>query len=473
MNVSFAEWFERGRRFITGGLWSADRSAGRFTAAVIRLLQLCVMIGEGFVRDQLLLRAAGLTYMTALSVVPLFVVSFSIVRAIGVSENLVDVAADALTAGIPQAKQYLVSLVRDADLRSLGTLGAGILLVTTILALRQIEETFNEIWGVRHSRSWIRRFTDYLAVIIVAPIFAAMAISLATTLQSEPLIHRLLEYNYFHALYDLGLQQTPKLMLVIGFTFLYWFFPNTRVKLWAGGVGGLVAALLFLAAQDLYVQFNVGMARANALFGVFYLIPLFLAWNYLSWAIVLLGAEVSFALQNLSHYRREIRGELAGPAEREAAGLQIAVEIGRAFRDSAPPPTSDELAESLGLSVRIVRHMLHVLEGAGIVCPVAQEDREGAYLLGRPAEKVLVIEVLWALRGPRQAPSEAHQSSTSVLVSQLLDDLEASAEEGAGGRTLFDVLEQVGPVGPEDTAATSEPHDVPKLEHRNGVVPVE
>ena len=113
----------------------------------LRALQLVVMIGQGFVRDQLLLRAAGLTYMTLMSVIPLLAVSFSIVNALGVSENVIGFAVETLAAGSPGARSYIIDLVEKADIRGLGTLGAGILVITTVLALRQIEETFNEIWG--------------------------------------------------------------------------------------------------------------------------------------------------------------------------------------------------------------------------------------------------------------------------------------------------------------------------------------
>jgi membrane protein len=443
MSTSTSDWMKRARSFLSSDLWRTDFRAGSLATLALRALQVVVMIGQGFVRDQLLLRASGLTYMTLMSVIPLFAVSFSIVSALGVSENLVKLAVETLAAGSPEAQSTIIDLVQKADIRGMGTLGAGILVITTVLALRQIEETFNKIWGVRHSRSWMRRFSDYLSVIVVAPLFAGMALSLATTLQSEPLVHKLLEYPVFQLLYDLGLEQMPRVFLVIAFTFLYWFFPNTSVRLICALAGGVVSALLFLGAQQMYVQFNIGAARASALFGSFAVLPLFLAWNYISWAIVLLGSELSFALQNLSHYRREIRSGAPGAAELEAAGLVISVEVARCFRDGALPQSADELADRLGLSVRTVREILRTLEQDRIVSACAPGDRATGYQLARPAERILVLDVLKSLRGQRHWLDEEEGEATVSAVGQLLEELETAVGRVAAARSLAEVLEKL------------------------------
>ena len=153
------------------------------------------------------------------------------------------------------------------DFASFGTVGAAVVFGTAIFALRHLETTLNEIWGVAKARSWARRFSDYLAVLVVAPVSTGVAVSLATTLQSEILVGWLLGDPTFAWLYGIGLQQVPVFVLFLGFTFLYWFFPNTHVRIRAAALGGLVAAILFSAARTLYVEFQVGAATYETVFG--------------------------------------------------------------------------------------------------------------------------------------------------------------------------------------------------------------
>ncbi len=146
---------------------------------------------------------------------------------------------------------------------------------------------------------------------------------------------------------------------------MFWFLPNTSVRFWSAALGGAVSAMLILFAQDFYLSFSVGVSRANALFGAFAQLPLLLVWIYVFWAIVLFGAELAFAHQNLASYRQEVRGCSAGPAEREAIGLRATLMIARAFDESSPPETADSLTARLETPIRTVREILRQLEAAG------------------------------------------------------------------------------------------------------------
>ncbi|MEE8580453.1 MAG: YhjD/YihY/BrkB family envelope integrity protein [Myxococcota bacterium] len=430
---------ERTRRFLAEELWRFELRPHSFTAAVLRSLQLAVMVVVGFFRDKLLLRASALTFMATLSVIPVLVVALSIVKAIGVSENLAELAVNQLAAVSPQARAEILTLVEQADLTGLGPLGALILFLTTVLALRHAETTLNDIWGVRRGRSWTRKFADYLAVLIVAPLFTGVALALAATLESDPIVQALLAFPLFQIPYEFGLRYAPMLLLFFSFSFLYWFLPNTNVRIRSALLGGAVAALLFTMSQRLYVDFNVGAAKYSAVFGGFAALPLLLAWLYISFAIILLGAEASFAHQNLAQYRREAQGELPGPAEREAMGIRIAVEIAQAFCDRTPTWNADRLSESLDLPVRTVRDLLQLLENAGIVSACAGSDREGTFQLGAPAADISVADVLVALRGRRES-TLAGQQRTSDAVQALLDEVEGSVASIAGKRSLADLL---------------------------------
>ena len=436
--VSLAGWIERVRSFVTVDLWRWQPE-NRSWQRALGLLQFSMMVVEGFVRDHLLLRASGLSYFTVLSVVPLLAVAVSIASAVGVgSAEFVDWVVGTLAAVSPQAQQQIRDLVETANFKGLGALSAAILFLTTVLAIGNVETALNGIWGIAKARSLSRRFSDYLAVLVVAPLLGGVALSLTTTLRNQWLLERMLDVPGFASLYTFGLSQLPTLMLSLAFTFLYWFLPNTRVRALSALLGAVPAAILTSAAQGLFLDLGVGVARASAFFGSFAAFPLLFVWIYVFWAIVLFGAEIAFAHQNLDLYRREVRGAPAGGAERESMALRIALEVGRRFRSAAPAIDSGALAGVLRAPVRTVRDVTDRLVEAGILSH-RSDARHETLQLGRPAETVRVVDVLRALRGDREA--SGGDRGLAGGVEAVMSELDASSLSSAGSRTLLDLLE--------------------------------
>jgi len=437
---SLKEWSAQIRAFLREGLWDVEPER-RSRLSALRTLQFAIMVVEGFVRDHLLLRASALTYFTVLSVVPLLAVAVSIVNAVGVgSTTFVDWVVGTVAAGSPEAQRYIEPLVEGADFGSLGTVGGAVLFVTTVLAIGQVESTLNQIWGVSSGRGWARRFSDYLAVLVVGPLLGGVALSLSATLRTQWAVEQLSEVPGFALLQSFGLALAPALMLSLAFTFLYWFLPNTRVRLGSAAIGGVVAGVLVFIAQGVYVDFSVGATRANAFFGSFALLPLLFVWIYVFWSIALLGSEVAFAHQNFTLYREEVRGRRAGPAEREGIALRIALEVARRFRKGGEALDASELALAIQVPVRTVRSVTTALLEAGIVTTRVRRDADDALQLGRPADAITVSEILEALRGGRQAHGERPAAG---LVEQVLGDIDAAAREAGGSRTLADLLQDL------------------------------
>jgi membrane protein len=262
------------RRFLSEGLWRGEPDSGSLATRLRRFLQLIVVIGQGFVRDRLLLRASALTYLSVLSLIPLLALALGIVAALGVRENLASLIVGLIAAGSPQAAEPIQRLVEQVNFASLGTAGAAIFVVTTVLFLGNVEEALNQIWGVRERRSWVRRFPDYLALLIFGPLLLGVAISLATTYQTETLLLRFREEPLFETVYDAGLRFVPTLIYAIGLSALYWFLPNTRVRPASAMLGGTVAGVLVTLTQIGYLEFNVGVAKYNAVFGGLAVLPL-------------------------------------------------------------------------------------------------------------------------------------------------------------------------------------------------------
>ncbi len=440
----------RARDFLRDELWEAEPDGRSWASRGLALLQFAVMLGQGFVRDHLLLRASALTYFTVLSLIPIVAIALMVADNLGASERFAKVIVEQVAAGSPESQARILELVdvARANFKTLGTLGGVALFLTTVLGISNIERSLNWIWGVKQQRSIGRRFTDYLAVLVVAPLLLGAGLSAAATLKSQWLVQKLLHLPGFDLLYNMGLQHAPTVLLALAFAFLYWFLPNTTVRPLAAVLGGLVAAVLVDVAQTVYVNFSIGAARASAVFGVFAQVPILFVWIYVFWALVLLGAEVAFAYQNLPLYRRQVRGREPGPAEREAIGLRISLEVARAFRDGRAPWEADLLSEALDVPVRAVRDVLAQLQAVRIVSSVGAAGVEHAFQLGRPADRIAVTEVLAALRGPREALGG--DPVISEEVERTLAELAEGESKAAEGRSLADLLEAI-PVRASDS----------------------
>ena len=453
MAISPVELFQRTRRFLLEELWREEFGAQRAKSALIGGLQLCTFIVRSFIDDRLLLRASALAFMTTLALIPILVVVLSVIRWLGLSRDLVVLGVNQFLAGSPEAVEQIMSFVEASRVGALGSFSGAIFLVTTVLSLRHVEETFNDVWGALKSRSWVRRFTNYMAVLIVVPLLLGSVLSFSSSLGDGGITHRLHMDPLVDVLKGVILGVGPAVFLFVSFGLAYILLPNTKVRVVSALLGAAVAALFFLVAQYVYLSFSVGVARYDALFGGFAFVPLLLVWIYVSWSIVLLGAEIAYAHQHLARYRREARDQAMAPAEREAVGLRLALEVARAFRDRWPPQTAEALSDRLGSSLRIVSEAMVAFEKAGIVNLCGSGESESRFQLGRPAENVLVGDVLAAVRGGRSR--EAAAAVGDPAVRETLERVEQvlSAEDAAARpvqeRSLAQLLEGMPPLPAE------------------------
>jgi membrane protein len=439
-------------------LWSSEPLEPRALGWLRGALQFSVVVAQGFVRDHLLLRAHSLTFLTVLSLVPLLALAVSMVTLFGVGDDL-DLTRQILSqvaAGSPEAVDWILPYVKGLNFGQLGSLGAAVLLGTTVLTVGAVERSLNAIYGIRRQRTWIRRIPDYLAVLLISPLVLGIAVSLRTTLESQWIVDRALQIPLFATAYGLGLKQAATVLYVIGLTFVYWFLPNTSVRLRSALLGGLVAGLLVTVMHKLYVGFNVGVFRYETIFGSVAFLPLLLVWIYLSWAVILLGAEVAYAHQTLPLYRREVRGAPPGSAALETVGIAIALEVARAFRDGKQVWNAESLSDALDVPLRTVRGVVAELEEAGIVAPRETEERPGAIQLARPAEQISVGDVLLALRGSRETAIGIEDLRRTVV--KVTREIDRGADQ-AEATSLADLLRELDSAIPATAPVDTQPVD--------------
>lgn len=267
-------------------------------------LRFCRALILRFIEDRGTSSAAALTYTTLFAVVPMMTVTFAMLSAIpafqGVGE---DIQGFIFRNFVPSTGETVQEYLREftTQARQLTWFGVGLLAVTAILMLVTIEKTFNVIWRVRQPRRGVSSFLLYWAILSLGPLLLGAGFAVSTYITSLSMISG--PNALLGAKTILGFM--PLLSSVAAFTLLYAAVPNTRVPLRHALLGGLFAAVLFEIAKamfGLYVRLFPGY---QLIYGAFATVPLFLLWIYLSWLIVLLGAELVCSLSLPRHWRRQ------------------------------------------------------------------------------------------------------------------------------------------------------------------------
>lgn len=415
------------REFLAQDLWSKELGAlPRLRAFVYKVLRVLYLTGRGFERDRCLMRAAALTFMTGLSLVPLLAFAFAVAKGLGAYDALLnDVlnpfldrtlgsaeAPDGYEARVEvrAALNEVLNVVQRTDVRSLGTFGLLILVYTIIKLLGSIEQSFNEIWGVHKARSFVRKVSDYLSILVIVPILLTTATAVTTAVQSDKIIGFLRDDLSIGRLAEWYATFSSMVAVWVGFMFVYLFMPNTRVRIPSALLGGIAGGTLWQLAQVLHVRFQVGVANYNAIYSTFAALPIFMFWLYLSWVTVLLGAEVAYAHQSEPAYRQIARARRHGQSYREIVAVRAVARVAVAFVRGDPPVRSGALASELAIPERTLEQVLVPLRTGGVLAMAESEDEYDPELLpARDLDHITIQDVLDALaerRGPADVPPQ-------------------------------------------------------------------
>jgi membrane protein len=361
------------RDYFRTGLWTLRlEDLPRWKAVPARALRALTVAVTEFFADYCSLHASALTFYTLLSIVPVFAVVFGIAKGFGV-EKLLEKELMEQMVGQEQALDRILTFSRNMLENTQGGLiaGVGVVLMfwSAIKVLSQIESALNVMWDVRGQRSWGRRFSDYLSVLLIAPILLLMAGSASVFIrtQFDAIAGRFEIVGIIGPLVLQAMRLTPLILVWALFTLIYMAVPNTRVRFGAAAAGAAVGGLLYQLVQWIYIDLQVGVAKQNAIYGSFAALPLFLVWVQTSWTIVLFGAEVCDAVQNGSDACRAFGCPPPSPAEKKLIALNIVHEAVQRFAAADPPLTARQLVLKTKLPARWVQEVLTDLTASGIL----------------------------------------------------------------------------------------------------------
>jgi membrane protein len=437
--VSAGEAWGRVRSFFSAGIWRVHLAdLPRPRAAAYKASRLAYSTVRGFFDNRLMVRAAALTYFTVLSVVPFLAFAFSVLKGFGAYQSFIDGTvrpwlADnfAPNPALHGAIDKILTFVDQTDVSRLGTLALLFLVYTSVTLIASVEEALNDVFGAKTSRSFLRQLTDYTTLLVTSPILLVVATTLSTAAQSSRFVVFLRERLALGPLIDFVVGVTPVVVVGLAFFAIYVILPNVRIRPASALVGAAVAALLWQGALVLHVKSQMGVARYNALYSGLGAVPIFLVWTYVSWIVVLVGAQLAASHQNEQVARQRFRMRSADQALKEMLAVALGAVITRDFLAGGPRESAGALAERLEVPPPVVEEVLDALVRAGLVAR-AVFGRDLAYVPGGDVDRIRSDDLRQAVR--RQPDADDLRDAVARRLGPALQRVLRSADEERGPR---------------------------------------
>ncbi len=358
---------------------------------LIKHLRIIILALRGVKEDKLLLRAPALTFYSIFSIVPIVALAFGIAKGFGL-EMYVERQLERVLAGREEVFNFVMELtesfLQQTHGGTMATVGLLILLYTITMLLVNIEESFNEIWQVRKARSWSRKFSDYFAMMFLAPLFFILSSAVTVFLTAQV---QAFDGTLINPVLLFLVRMIPYILIWTIFTLVYIIMPNTKVKFSSALVAGIIAGTLFQLVQWAYIAFQIGAARYGAIYGSFAALPLLLLWMQVSWIVVLFGAELSFAHQHVENYEFETETKNISPFNKKVLALYILQLLITNFRKGEKPVNPDRISKTLHIPNSLVRNILNELHAVGLVSETeTTQSKERAY---QPAIDIHAITI--------------------------------------------------------------------------------
>jgi membrane protein len=428
------KWFED----LEDGLFTGSRTMGPPWGPILRVVRYPAALIRDWLRGEISVRAMSLAYTTLLSVVPLLVFAFSILKGLGARGDLkfiLDQFFAPLGAASGQLTESVMQFVKNMRGDLLGAIGLAFLVYTVVTTIQKVETSFNFLWRVDRPRSFVRRFTEYLSVMILGPILLAVALGLLASAERSPFAQWVDTIEPLAWILGGTGKVLPYLIVTIIFTFMYVFIPNTKVELRAALIGGITSGIVWALVGKVFTAFIVYSSSLVAIYTGFAIVLTTLIWVYLSWLILLIGAQLAFYLQFPQYLRHGQESfELTG-RDREQVALSVMYLIGRDYAAGKSAWTGRALAAELDMPSIALAPVLFCLEQKGLILATEDERLVPGKDIGS-IQLAEIFEVIRVLHRGRLA-IETHGVDAAVA---LLREVESAMEKPLKGRSLKDFI---------------------------------
>ncbi len=420
------------KQFFTKDLWRGEHEhLSKFRQSIVRLLRVVILAYRGFVEDNVLLRSSALTFYTLISIVPVVALAFGVAKGFGFDEQLDELITNYF-GGQEEVSSKLIEFSHSSlDTAKGGVIaGMGLLMLfwSVIKVLTNIELSFNAVWGIKQPRTVVKKFTEYLSIMLIAPVFI-LASGAVTAFISSAATHALSSQNFFFHLgpiFKILIELIPYVLIWALFAFLYVAIPNTKVKAKHAIIAGVIAGTCFNVLEWVYFTLQIGAVQKNAVYGSFAALPLFLVWIQSSWIIVLFGCELAFAGQNVKRFVYEKEINSISLSHKRKISILLLLNLNRNFNQGKAAPTLDQLCEKHSLPMRLVQTITNEFVAADLVSEVTDDNSTTRkYALSKNIGDVQLSEIMSTLdsygNSDIQVKSKKDWENINSSIKEILD----------------------------------------------------
>ena len=390
--------FQHFREFVQYDLWRHPHVKTQDPKKRLwyRVLQTVILVARGFKNQALVVRANSLSFALLFAFIPMLALIYAIARGFGFEEMVSQQLAGSFLAEANVAPVLLEWVERYLE-TARGGLFVGIGLVVLIWAVyaffNMLENSFNSIWNVKKTRSFARRMTNYVMTLLLVPILVVVTSGISIFLNSTEILASVL--SAIEPLRKFMLRFIPFVATSAVFTWIFMAIPSTQVKFSSAIIPGVLMGFLYQVVQALSMFLVVLFTRMSIVYGAFSAIPLVLIWLHITCWLLLIGAELAFAIQNneLFAYERDL--ETISRRYKDYVMLYLLSVIIRRFEQGEQPETAHEMATANQLPIRLVQQLLLRLEETNIVRRVLSEQEEDpAFVPAMDIHQITVEKVL-------------------------------------------------------------------------------
>lgn len=404
----------------------------------VRPLKLVIYTLEGLLAHGTMDMGAALTFYALISIVPVLALVFAVVNGFGLVESLV-ANLYSLLPQMPEVVDYIVDFANRALARTQGGIVATVSLLTLFWAVirmfESIEINFNKIWEVTSTRNLVRKYCDYITVVIIAPLLWIVATSISSYARQVLGVDG-------SVWLQLGSKIVSMVVVWAMFALIYLVLPNTKVRLRSALLAGIMAGSCFYAFQAIYIYLLKWMTSYSAIYGSFAALPLFLLWMQNSWSILLIGCELSFAIQNEKRFDEERMLPNVSPDDNRKLMIAITAFVARAFKRGEGAVPMVAIREGLALPTRIASKLVQQLVAAEVLNEVRRDEVEYdvAYAPARDINTLRICDVLAAVDSHVEGTTEDLCGSAIARRSQsAVDGIKKVAAESDENRLILEI----------------------------------
>ena len=431
-------------QFLKKDLWTLDLSKLNQTKTFfIKTLRLISFTIREFLNNELQLRAVSLVYTTLLSIVPLIAFSFSILQSFGVVNTqlepiLLKFLAPLGEKGI-QISQKILEFVGNMKVGVLGTIGLLTLLYTVFSMIKKIDDSINVIWKVHRGRGLVKRFSNYISLTIIGPIMMFVIVGLTASLASNTIVDRLEQYKTFGTLIVIWGTILPYLIISVVFTIIYMIVPNTKVNLRPAVIGGVIAGISWQISSILFAKGVASSTKYFAIYSSLAILILFMIWQYISWLILLIGAQISYCAQKLDYSGINLKLAEISSKLKERISLSVMYLIGNNYSKGLENLSLEKIVEITDMPYDFVHHSIMELKNKNLIVETA--DSPTTYIPAKDLELISLKEIVSTARTNEQTELFINKTEKSLSgVDTVLNNMDTSIYESLGNKSLKDLV---------------------------------